>query len=164
MDPIFDLIIYHHGSLSGPRMEYIGGDTMELDALDADRMCFWDLTNILEDKLGYNYHDIPMIHFKYDDQSNVEIHGLTTNQDFMTKILGIINGGRRKFHVFVDHAPDEPIKPIPIKLVPTVLISEYSVEVNINYSLRRMCHITHHNHPHMSHHSSLLCSHHNIPK
>jgi hypothetical protein len=40
MDPVFGLIIYNHGSLFGPRIEYIGGDTMEIDDLDADRLCF----------------------------------------------------------------------------------------------------------------------------
>jgi hypothetical protein len=40
MDPIFDLVICHHGSLPGHRMEYIGGDRMEVNRLDADKFCF----------------------------------------------------------------------------------------------------------------------------
>jgi hypothetical protein len=35
-DPIFDLFIYHHGSLFGPRMEYVGGDVMIVEGVDVD--------------------------------------------------------------------------------------------------------------------------------
>jgi hypothetical protein len=37
MDIMFDIIIYHYGSLSGHMMEYIGGDIMEIQQLDADK-------------------------------------------------------------------------------------------------------------------------------
>jgi hypothetical protein len=44
MDPLFeylfDLVIYHHGSLSGHMMKYIGGDIFELERLDTDKFFF----------------------------------------------------------------------------------------------------------------------------
>jgi hypothetical protein len=72
-DPIFALKIYHHGSLSGPRMAYVGGDTMTVAGLDADWWCFWDLTNILECYCGYQYNGIPSMYYTYDDESNEQI-------------------------------------------------------------------------------------------
>lgn len=45
MDLVFDLIIYHHGSLSEHRMKYIGGDIMKIQQLDADKFASWDITN-----------------------------------------------------------------------------------------------------------------------
>jgi len=50
---MFDLIIYHHESLSEHRMKYIGGDIMEIQQLDADKFASWDITNVLEWYLGY---------------------------------------------------------------------------------------------------------------
>lgn len=35
---------------------------------------FGDITNILEDYLGYGYNDILEMYYKYDDQSNEDIH------------------------------------------------------------------------------------------
>jgi hypothetical protein len=143
IDPVFDLIIYHHGSLSGPMMEYIGGETMEIDGLHADKLCFWDLINALEDYLEYEYNDIPKLHYKYYDQSNEEIHDLTTNQDFMTMITWIIDGGRRKLHVFVDHELEETVEPVSIEMVaPMLLISQAPLEVEINYSEEDVTHHT----------------------
>jgi len=85
-DPIFDFLIYHHGSLTGPRMMYVGGDIMTIEGLDADQFCFWDLTNMLELYLGYTYNDIPTLYYKYDEESNEEIHGLTKDPDFMNML------------------------------------------------------------------------------
>jgi hypothetical protein len=47
-ESIFDLIIYHHGSLTGHRMAYVGGDIFIVPNLDADRFNFWHLKSVLE--------------------------------------------------------------------------------------------------------------------
>jgi hypothetical protein len=62
MDTMFDLIIHHHGSLFGHRMEYIRGDIMEIQQLDADKFASWDITNVLVGYLGYRYNDIPAMY------------------------------------------------------------------------------------------------------
>jgi hypothetical protein len=57
--------------------------------------------------LGYTYNDIPTLYYKYDEESNEEIHGLT-----------------KKLHVFVDHEPDEPVELALIEAVqPMSLLS-----------------------------------------
>jgi hypothetical protein len=135
MDAIFDLVICHHGSLSGHRMEYIGGDRMEVNRLDADKFCFWDLTNILESYMGYRYHEIPAMYYKYGDESNENINSLNSNQDFLKMINGIIKDGKMKLHVFVDHEEEELAKPVPIEVVaPMLLLSQTPSEVEIQYS------------------------------
>jgi hypothetical protein len=58
---IVDLFIHYHGSFSKPDLEYVGGDVMHLEGLDANSLSFWDITNILEDYLEYNYKDIPRL-------------------------------------------------------------------------------------------------------
>jgi hypothetical protein len=129
----FDLIIYHQRSLSGPRMKYVGGDVKTVEGQNVDRMCFWDLTNVLELYLGYKYQDIPRLYYKYYEESNDEIYGLNKDQEFLTMIRGLINGGGRKLDVIVDHEPDEPVEPIPIKVVqPMLLLSQSHSEVDIN--------------------------------
>jgi hypothetical protein len=135
MDTMFDLIIYHHGSLSEHRMEYIGGDIMEIQQLDADKFASWDITNVLEGYLGYRYNDIPAMYYKYDNQSNEDIHGLNSNKDYENMIIGIINGHRKRLHVFVDHEEEEPVEPVPIEVVsPMLLLSQTPSEVEIQYS------------------------------
>jgi hypothetical protein len=132
MDIMFDLIIYHHGSLFGHRMEYIGGDIMEIQQLDADKFASWDITNVLEGYLGYRYNDIPTMYYKYDNQSNEDIHGLNSNKDYENMVTGIINGHRKRLHVFVDH---EEVEPVPIEVVsPMLLLSQTLSEVDIQYS------------------------------
>jgi hypothetical protein len=132
MDTMFDLIIHHHGSLSGHRIEYIGGDIMEIQQLDADKFASSDITNVLEGYLGYRYNDIPAMYYKYDNQSNEDIHGLNSNKDYENMITGIINGHRKRLHVFVDH---EEVEPVPIEVVsPMLLLSQTPSEVEIQYS------------------------------
>jgi hypothetical protein len=92
-------------------MEYIGGDRMEVNRLDADKFCFWDLTNILESYMGYRYHEIPAMYYKYGDESNENINSLNSNQDFLKMINGIIKDGKMKLHVFVDHEEEELAEP-----------------------------------------------------
>jgi hypothetical protein len=42
---------------------------------------------------------------------------------------GLLNSGRKKLHVFVDHE-----EPVPIEVVnPVLLLTQSSVEVEINY-------------------------------
>jgi hypothetical protein len=131
MDPIFDLVICHHRSLSGHRMEYIGEDRMEVNRLDADKFCFWDLTNILE---SY-YNEIPAMYYKYDNESNENINSLNSDQDFLKMINGIIKDGKVKLHVFVDHEEEELTEPVPIEVVtPMLLLSQTPSEVEIQYS------------------------------
>jgi len=133
-DPLFDLVIYHHGSLSGPRMAYVGGDIMTIERVDANRWCFWDLTNILEIYLGYRYNDIPTMYYMYDEDVNEDKHGLTNNNDFMTMLRGLIHGRSKKLHVFVDHVVEEPVEPVPIEVVqPMLLLSQSPSEVEINH-------------------------------
>jgi hypothetical protein len=85
--------------------------------------------------LGYGYNDILEMYYKYDDQSNEDIHGLNSNQDFENMIRGIINDGRERLHVFVDHVELEPIEPVPIEVVaPMLLLSQTPSEVEIHYS------------------------------
>jgi hypothetical protein len=122
---------------------------MEIDGLDADKLCFWDLTNVLEDYLEYDYSDISVMYYKYDDQSNEDIHDLTTDQDFLTMIRGIIVGGRRKLHMFVDHEPEKLVELVLIEVVaPMLLISQTPSEVEINYSDEDVTHHTSQSPPH----------------
>jgi hypothetical protein len=135
MDPIFDLVICHHGSLSGHRMEYIGGDCMEVNRLDADKFCFWDLTNILESYMGYRYNEIPAMYYKYDDESNEDINSFNSDQDFLKMINGIIKDGKMKLHVFVDYGEEELAESVPIEVVaPMLHLSQTPSEVKIQYS------------------------------
>jgi len=76
-----DLIIYHHGSLSSPQMKYIGGDVITIESLDVDLLCFWDITNILELYLMVQVQGSSILYYRYDDDSNERIHGLTKDQD-----------------------------------------------------------------------------------
>jgi hypothetical protein len=135
MDPIFDLVICYHGSLFGHRMEYIGGDCMEVNSLNADEFCYWDLTNILESYLGYRYNEILALYYKYDDESNEDINSLNSNQDFLKMINGIIKDGKMKLHVFVDHEEEELAEPVPIEVVaPMLFLFQTPSEVEIQYS------------------------------
>jgi hypothetical protein len=128
---------------------------MEIQQLDVDKFINWDITNVLEEYLGYRYNDIPAMYYKYDDQSNEDIHGLNSNKDFKNMINGIINGRRKRLHMFVDHEKEEPVEPVPIEVVaPMLLLSQTHLEVEIQYS-KMMCQITVHNQR-----SSLLCSQH----
>jgi hypothetical protein len=116
-------------------MEYIGGDTMEIQHLDADKFASWDITNVLEEYLEYRYNDIPAMYYKYNDQSNEDLHGLNSNKDFENMINGIINGRRKRLHVFVDHEEVEPVELVPIEVVtPMLLLSQTLSEVEIQYS------------------------------
>jgi hypothetical protein len=116
-------------------MEYIGGDIMEIQRLDANKFAKWDITNILEDYLGYRYNDLLQMYYKYDDQSNEDIHSLNSNKDFENMINGIINGRRKRLHVFVDHVEVEPVELVPIEVVALMLIlSQTPSEVEIQYS------------------------------
>jgi hypothetical protein len=76
-------------------MECIGGDIMKIQQLDANKFASLDITNVLEEYLGYRYNDIPAMYYKYDDQSNENIHSLNSNKDFENMINGIINGCRK---------------------------------------------------------------------
>jgi hypothetical protein len=132
---MFDLIIHHHGSLSEHRLEYIGGDIMKIQQLDANKFASWDITNVLEGYLGYRYNDISAMYYKYDNQSNEDIHGLNSNIDYENMITGIINGHRKTLYVFVDHEEEKPVEPVPIEVVaPMLLLSQTPSEVEIQYS------------------------------
>jgi hypothetical protein len=116
-------------------MECIGGDIMEIQQLDANKFASWDITNVLEEYLGYRYNDIPAMYYKYDDQSNEDIHSLNSNKDFENMINGIINGCRKRLHVFVDHEEEEPVESVLIEVVaPMLLLSQTPSEVEIQYS------------------------------
>jgi hypothetical protein len=105
-------------------MEYIGGDRMEVNSLDADKFCYWDLTNILESYLGYKYNEIPALYYKYDDESNEDIYSLNSNQDFLKMINGFITDGKMKLHVFVNYEEEELAELVSIEVVaPMVLLS-----------------------------------------
>jgi hypothetical protein len=113
-------------------MEYIGGDIMKIQQLDADKFASWDITNVLEGYLGYRYNNILAMYYKYDNQSNQDIHGLNSNKDYENMIIEIINGYKKRLHVFVDH---EKVEPVPIEVVsPMLLLSQTPSEVEIQYS------------------------------
>jgi hypothetical protein len=133
---VFDLTIYHHGSLSEHGMEYIRGDIMEIQQLDANNFASWDITNVLEEYLGYRYNDIQAMYYKNDDQSNEDIHGLNSNKDFENMINGIINGRKKRLHMFVDYEEEEPVEPIPIETVAPMLLLkiQYSEDDVPNHS------------------------------
>jgi hypothetical protein len=116
-------------------MKYIGGDIMEIQQLDANKFASWDITNVLEGYLGYRYNDIPAMYYKYDDQSNEDIHSLNSNKDYENMITGIIKGHRKRLHVFVDHEEEEPVEPVLIEVAsPMLLLSQTPLEVEIQYS------------------------------
>jgi hypothetical protein len=71
-------------------MEYVEGDVMTIEGLDADRLCFWDITNALEAYLGYNYNDIPMLYYKYDIFPIAYTICETENKDTWTWFLRIL--------------------------------------------------------------------------
>lgn len=124
-DPTFDLLVYHNGSLSGHRMAYIGGDILTIAGIDASQFKFGDLTNILECYLQYEYSNIPKMYYKFDDETNEQIYGLTKDGDFVTLKEGLLNSGRKKLHVFVDHE-----EPLPIEVVnPVLLLTQSPPEV-----------------------------------
>jgi len=71
------------------------------------------------------------MYYKYDNQSNEDIHGLNSNKDYENMITGIINGHRKRLHVFVDH---EEVEPVPIEVVsPMLLLSQTPSKVEIQY-------------------------------
>jgi len=75
------------------------------------------------------------MYYKYDDQSNEDIQGLNSNKDYENMINEIINGHRKRLHVFVDHEEEEPVEPVPIEVVsPMLLLSQTPSEVEIQYS------------------------------
>jgi hypothetical protein len=124
-DPTFDLLLYHNGSLSGHRMAYIGGDILTIAGIDASQFKFGDLTNILECYLQYEYSNIPKMYYKFDDETNEQIHGLTKDGDFATLKEGLLSSGRKKLHVFVDHE-----EPLPLEVVnPVLLLTQTPPEV-----------------------------------
>jgi hypothetical protein len=88
---VFDLIIYHHELMFGPKMEYVGLHVMIIEGLDVDRLCFWDISNILKVYLGYKYKDLLILYYKYDEDNNENMHGLTKDQD-IKMIKGLANG------------------------------------------------------------------------
>jgi len=84
--------------------------------------------------MGYKYNYIPTMYYTYDDKSNEQICGLTNDKDFMTMLRGLLNCGKNKLHVFVDHEAEAPNEPVPIKVVqPVLLLSQTPSEVEINY-------------------------------
>jgi hypothetical protein len=112
---------------------------MEVNSLNADKFCYWDLTNILEyileSYLVYRYNEIPALYYKYDDERNEDINSLNSNQDFLKMINGIIKDGKMKLHVFVDQEEEELAEPVPIEVVaPMLFLSQTPSEVEIRYS------------------------------
>jgi hypothetical protein len=110
-------------------MAYLGADIMTISGIDTSQFNFGDLTNILECYLEYEYNNISKMYYKFDDETNEQIHGLTKDGDFVTLKKGLLNSGRKKLHVFVDHE-----EPVPIEVVNSVLLLIQSpAEVWINY-------------------------------
>jgi hypothetical protein len=88
-------LIYHQGSLTGHRMAYVGGDIFfTVPDLDADRFNIWHLNSVLETYLDYPYNNFPNLFYKYDEESNEQIHGLLPDNDFKTMLKGLLNGKR----------------------------------------------------------------------
>jgi hypothetical protein len=132
MNQFFYLIIYHHGSLSGHRMTYIGGDIFTVPDLDADRFNIWHLNTVLDTYLDYLYNNYSNLFYKYDEESNEQIHGLLSDNDFKTILKGLLNG-KKRLHVFVDHEPNVPNEPVPIEVVKPMLLLQSPSEVEISY-------------------------------
>jgi hypothetical protein len=111
--PVVDLLIYHGGSMSLQNFEYVGGDVLDLPSIDADRLCFMDLANIIEDELGYP--DNGSMYYKFDDDGYEGIHGLTSDKSINLMFDELVKAGRRKLHVYVEHgvAVHEPVVPEP---------------------------------------------------
>jgi hypothetical protein len=60
---------------------------------------------------------------------------LNSNKDFENMINGIINGRKKRLRVFVDHEEEEPIEPVPIEVVATMLLlSQIPSNVEIQFS------------------------------
>jgi hypothetical protein len=103
-----------------------------------ERLCFWDITNILEAYLEYKYDDIPTLYYKYDEESNESIHGLTKDQHIVDMIKELSSGRRKKLHIFVDHII---VEPVPLEVVqPMLLLSQSPSEVEINDYDSRVAH------------------------
>jgi len=71
----------------------------------------------LECYLEYEYNNIPKMYYKFDDETKEHIHGLTKDCDFVTLKKWLLNSGRKKLHIFVNHE-----EPVPIKVVNPVLL------------------------------------------
>jgi len=70
------------------------------------------------------------MYYKFDDETNEQIHGLTKDGDFVTPKKWLLNSGRKKLHVFVDH---EDL--VPIEVVDSILLLTQSpAEVEIKYA------------------------------
>jgi hypothetical protein len=111
-------------------MAYLGGDILTIASIDTSQFKFGDLTNILECYLEYEYNNIPKMYYKFDDETNEQIHGLTKDGDFVTLEKGLLNSGRKKLHVFVDHE-----EPVPIEVVnPILLLTQSLAKVEIKYA------------------------------
>lgn len=109
-------------------MAYVGGDILTIAGVDAYWFNFCNMTNILKCYLDYGYNKIPNMYYKFDDESNEQIHDLTTNRDFVTLLKGLLNSGRKKLHLFVNHE-----EPVPIEVVkPVLLLTQSPSEVEIN--------------------------------
>jgi len=129
-DPTFELLVCHYASLSIHRMTYLGGDILTIADIDTSQFKFGDLTNILECYLEYEYNNIPKMYYKFDDETNEQIHGLTKDGDFVTLEKGLLNSGRKKMHVFVDHEEHVPIEVVN----PVLLLTQSPAEVEIKYA------------------------------
>jgi hypothetical protein len=126
---IVDLFIHHHGSFSEPDLEYVGGDVMVVEGLDACSLCFGDIDTILEVYLEYNYHDIPRLrlYYKYDDESNDYIRGLTKDKDIMNMFKEVASGKKNRLHIFVN---DAIVEEVPFEVgSPVMIISQSPTEV-----------------------------------
>jgi hypothetical protein len=70
------------------------------------------------------------MYYKFDDETNEQIHGFTKDANFGTLKKGMWNSGKKKLHVFVDHE-----QPVPIEVVILVLLLTQSpAEVEIKYA------------------------------
>lgn len=113
-------------------MAYVGGDIFTVPDLDADRFNIWHLKSVLETYLDYPYNNFPNLFYKYDEESNEQIHGLLSDNDFKTMLKGLLSG-KKKLHVFVDHEPDVPNEPVPIEVVKPMLLLQSPSEVEMSY-------------------------------
>jgi hypothetical protein len=131
---LVDLFIHHHGSFSKPDLEYVGGDVMPVEGLDADSLCFGDIATILEVYMEYTYHDIPRLrlYYKYDDESNDYIRGFTDDKDMKNMLKYMKNVKKNILHIFVNDVIVEELREVPIKVrSPVMMISQSPVEVYV---------------------------------
>jgi hypothetical protein len=113
------------------QLEYVGGDVMLVEGLEAGSLCFGDIATILEVYLVYNYHDIPRLslYYKYDDESNDYMRRLTKDKDVMNMLKEVVGGKKNRLHILVNDVIVEEV-PFEVKS-PVIMISQSPAEVYV---------------------------------